>query len=133
MSSNHPNEDAGDEDHSEIVSRGLLVARGDAPELLDAIEEAFDEVALLIDVAIEVSRLGARPRGDDGFTALGADKLDQMAGVEPLVSEHLLALLAAQQGSGLGDVMNLPSRDPQVDGIAEGIHDRVDFCRQASA
>lgn len=48
------------------MSGGLLVAGGDAPELLDPIEEAFDEVALLIDMAVEVSRFGASPGGMTG-------------------------------------------------------------------
>ena len=33
----------------EIVARGLFIARGNGPELLDCIEEALDEVTLGIE------------------------------------------------------------------------------------
>jgi hypothetical protein len=115
------------------MSRGLLVAGGDPPELLDTTEEAFDEVALLIDMAVEVSRFGASPRGDDGFAALGNDQLDHIAGIEAFVGEHVLALLARQQSACLGDVVDLPAGDAQVDWIAEGVDDGVDFRREATA
>jgi hypothetical protein len=131
--SNHPNQDTGDEDHSEIAACGLLVAGGDPAELLDAVEEALDEVSLLVDVPVEVSWFGASPGRDHGLTALGDDQLDHIAGVEGLVGEDVLALLSAQQSARLGNIVNLPTGDPQVDRIAEGIDDHMDLGREATA
>ena len=36
--------------------QGLFLACGDATELLDAVEEALDEMALLVDMPVEIAR-----------------------------------------------------------------------------
>src|SRR3954471_2429690 len=40
-----PQEKHADVDHGEVVGRALLVARGDAPELFEAVDQTLDEVA----------------------------------------------------------------------------------------
>ena len=45
MSSFKPSEGADQLETGEKVPRGLLVARGDGPKMLDYIEEPLDEVA----------------------------------------------------------------------------------------
>lgn len=39
----------------EEIARGLFVARGDAPELFDKIEEAFDQIALGVEREIAIA------------------------------------------------------------------------------
>lgn len=40
-----PDHRAGELDEGEVVTRGLLEARGEGPEPLEVVEEDFDEVA----------------------------------------------------------------------------------------
>jgi hypothetical protein len=52
-----PNSNAGELDHGETVRGGLFVARCDAPEMFDLVEEALDEATLFVAFGIE----GRRP------------------------------------------------------------------------
>jgi hypothetical protein len=55
----------------------LVVARGNASELFDAVEEPLDQAAALVDVAVERTR--GEPvlaRRDDRLAALRHDGLD---------------------------------------------------------
>ncbi len=47
-----PKDDGGDGDDGEIVASGLFEAGGDAPELLETREAAFDEVALGVEMLV---------------------------------------------------------------------------------
>src|SRR3712207_7653060 len=49
-----PEQDHADGDHGEVVGGTLLVAGGDAPELLEAVDQALHPVAPPISVAVEV-------------------------------------------------------------------------------
>jgi hypothetical protein len=48
-----PQDDGGESDDGEVVARGFLEAGGDASELLELGEAAFDEMALGVEVAVE--------------------------------------------------------------------------------
>jgi hypothetical protein len=41
-------------DHAEVVGRALLVARSNAPELFEPVDQAFDEIAAPVRSAVEV-------------------------------------------------------------------------------
>jgi len=41
-------------DHGEVVGRALLVARGDAPELFEPVDQTLDEIAAPVCGAVEV-------------------------------------------------------------------------------
>src|SRR4051812_21925739 len=41
-------------DHAEVVGRALLVARGDAAELLQAVDQALNEIAATVCITVEV-------------------------------------------------------------------------------
>jgi hypothetical protein len=45
-----PDGDSGEFNEAHEVGEELVVAGGDAPELFELVEEAFDEVALLVEV-----------------------------------------------------------------------------------
>jgi hypothetical protein len=66
----------------------LVVARGDASEMLDAVEESFDPIAALIDVTVEVARIEpVGTRRDDGLAALRRDQTDEGTRVVALVGD----------------------------------------------
>ncbi len=54
-----PDHHAGDADHGHEGLGGLVVAGGDTTEMFDLVDEAFDEMALLVEVGIVRDGLGA--------------------------------------------------------------------------
>jgi hypothetical protein len=56
-----------------------------------------------------------------------------MVGIEAFIGDDILTRFARQERACLSDVVDLPRGDAQVDRIAEGVHDGVDFRRQAAA
>ena len=77
-------------DKGEEVASRLLVACGDASKVLQLVEEAFDEVAALVEVGIEVAAvaLAIGIHGDIGLSALALDEIDDPIDVVALVSEY---------------------------------------------
>ena len=79
MDTYRSHDDSGESDDGEIISRRRLVARGDAPELFELAEAAFDELALCVEMLIELVLDGARwIVGDDRHCALCGDGFAQM-------------------------------------------------------
>ena len=63
----------GDVNHGHEVAVELLIVSGNPSELFDPIEETFDEVAVLVPVAIIFALLDVvAARGDDGLGSEGA-------------------------------------------------------------
>jgi hypothetical protein len=69
--------ESGDEiEEASIVSGEFVVARGDATEVFDLAEEAFDQIAILVDCGVK----GAPTRGcgsawNDRFCSRGGDSV----------------------------------------------------------
>ncbi len=110
-------------------------ASGDAAEKLDPVEEAFDEVALLVErlgkamLFLAVGLVGYVRR-----RALCLDPLAQPIGVIGFVAEEDIAFAqAGQQGVGAQKVMGLARRQDEVDRQAARIGERVDLGRQSSS
>ena len=80
-----------DESASEMNERqeGLgefVVARGDVSELIDAVEEALDQIAVLVDMPIERTRIeSVGARRNDSLAALCRDGFDEGIRVVALV------------------------------------------------
>lgn len=90
----------------------FVVARSDTPEVLEASEKAFDQAAVLVEMAIE-SALGKSigARRNDGLRAGGLDLRNEMIGVVALVRDDGVC---RQTLDGLGrtiDVGNLTGRE----------------------
>ena len=51
--STQPDADCGDFDHGEVVGGEFFVARCDAPELFEFVEETLDPVAQTVEIAAE--------------------------------------------------------------------------------
>ena len=78
----HPEDSGGDGDDGEVVGSGFLEARGDASELLEPAEAAFDEMSLGVKVGVE--RVLARSRrivGNDGESAFARDCQPEVVGI----------------------------------------------------
>ena len=86
----------------------FVVARGDAPEMLEASEEALDQIASAVEMAVELARcqsIGARRNHD-----LGARRFDsshKMIGVVALVGHHGLSRQILDQCRGVVDLTKL--------------------------
>ena len=95
-----------------MVFGALVVARGDAPEVLDAVEEAFDEIALPIEPARECRALIAvGPRRDVGPRILAGSDFSDGVAVVTLIGQQRGAFgHGIKQGFGLPAVVNLTAR-----------------------
>ena len=110
-------------------------AGGDAAEMLDPVEEAFDEVALLVErlgkamLFLAVGLVGYVRR-----RALCLDPLAQPVRVIGFVAEQDIAVTqAGQQGVGTQKVVGLARSEQDIDRQAARIGDRVDLGRQSSS
>ena len=116
LQSQQPDKDAGDVDHGHEVAVEILRVSGNPSELFDPIEETFDEVAVLVPVAIIFALLDAVVvRGDDGLGPEGPHFPDEAVSVIRPVSDHPLGTEALKQRRGLGDVGGRmePRRQPR--------------------
>ena len=76
-----PDADGGELDHGEIVCGELLVSGGDAPAVLQAVEEALDPVALAVERRAEgVALLAVAAIGDVRGGALVLDLAPDLLG-----------------------------------------------------
>ena len=116
------------------VPGGFLVARGDTSELFDVIEETLDqialgverEVALALDLAVGLWR-------NDHFDRAYLKAGNEAIGVIAFVAEKGSRIDLGGQRFGLGNIVGLPAREAQREGIAESVDDHVDFGREAAA
>ena len=78
----------------------LLVARGNTAEVRDLVDEAFDEMAFLVEMAIERrARCMGRIGGDHGGDRTARKMVAEGAGIEGTVGDHDLGGQAFDQAS----------------------------------
>ena len=101
--------------------------------MFDASEEALDQIAVFVEMAIEVSLSQAiGTRRDNGLRTGRFDFRDEVIGIVALVGDDGLCW---QVLHGLGrtvDVGNLPRRENDPQWIAQGIDHHMQFGRQAA-
>jgi hypothetical protein len=123
---------------------GLVVAGGDAAEMLEFVDEAFDHVALAVEMPVvaDDTRPG-RVRRDHGFRAKCGDGGADAVGIVGLVGDHVLGPLAFEQRLGLRGVLwgagspqprrvRLAGREDEPDELAERVDEQMDFAAQAA-
>jgi len=111
----------------------LVVTRGDASELLDAVEETLDQIAIFVDVPIE--RAGCKPmgtRGDNRLAALRSDCFDEGIRVVTFVGHDEFCRLILDQCLGLLDIRDLSRRENNPQRIAQGIDRNMPLGRQST-
>lgn len=123
-------------DHGEEVGGELVVAGGDAAEVLQLGEEPFDQVALSVEPFAE-ARFPAPValRRDVGRGTLVLDQVADAIGIVGLVRQHDGARAETiEQLIGDLPVVRLPCGQPEPDRESLRVDDDVDLgCKPASA
>lgn len=112
----------------------FVVSRGDAPELLETGEEALDQIAIAVEMTIEVAR--RKPIGSGWNHCFGASRFDpghEVIGVVSLVGDDCLTGQALDQCRGMVDIGDLPGRENHPQRIAQRIDHHVQLGRQSAA
>lgn len=117
---------------TEEVASGLVVARGNSPELLEPGEEVLDQVASLVQVPVIFARLPARAqRRNHHHAAPARQRLDHpLVRIECLVGDESLGFNAGQQRVSALQIMGLPGREVKSRRIAQRIDRGVDLGAQ---
>ena len=130
-----PQAHRGELDHGEEVVGELVVAGGDASEVLELAKEALDLVALSVECLREAGPPLAVGLGRDvGDRALALDQVADGVAVVSLVAEHDGARCeAVEQRQRGGGVVRLPCRQAEPEREALPIDDRVDLGRETAS
>jgi len=102
--------------------------------MLDFVEEALDQIALLVDML--VIRDGLRSRSGRRNDRLGTGLCDARTkpiGVITPVGQQMFERQAADEVLGLDNVVHLAASQDEADGIAKRIHAGADLGAQAAA
>ena len=129
-----PKDGGGECDDGEVVACGLLEAGGDAPELLEPGETAFDEVALGVELLVERVLAGARwVAGNDGESALvGDDPAKGVCVISGVGHDDARGQVLDQHG-GLGCVPHLAGGEVEAHGAAQAADGEMNLRAQASS
>ena len=101
--------------------------------MLDFVDEALDEMTLLVAMLVMGDRLRSGcERGDHRLGAEG-EKSSELVGVVSLVGDDMGGDKSVDQGFGLRAVVDLAGRRDQAQGIAQSIDGDVDFGGQTAA
>lgn len=118
-----------------VIAVGKISANncGDAPELLEFVEEPLDKIALAIkgiiaralDFTIGLWR-------NDNLCACRQNPLDNGIAVISFVGQHGIDIDSFEQFGGLGAIMRLPLGEAETGRIAKSIAAGVNFTGQPS-
>ena len=119
-------------DESQEGGSELVIAGGDAPELLQPVEETFDVVALSIDAFLPAEALlPVGFFGNVGDRTLGSNMRTNAIGIVALIGDHDRALVESfEQRLGGGRVMVVARRNQERDRTALRIDAGMDFRRE---
>ena len=111
----------------------FVVASGDTSELLDTAEESLDQVAALVDVPVERSRVETIGSWwGDRAAPLRRDRFDEGIRIVALVGYDELGRLTLDQCGCLFDVGHLTSGKNYSQRIAQGIYGDMQFGGQSA-
>ena len=112
----------------------LVVSGGDATEVLEPAEAAFDVISAFVGAFVEaMDDDTVRFIGDDGLGAATNDFAAKVVAVIPFVGEERAHGRSERQNIGrYRDIGILPWGQMQDNRPAERIAQRMDFCRTAS-
>lgn len=122
-------------DGGKIVLRALVVASCDTSEVLDAVEESLNEVALPIEPAREgKALLAVGARRDVGPGILAGSGFSDGVAVVALIGKQRGALgHRIKQGFGFLAVVDLTASQAQGDGTTASINEGTDLAREAAS
>lgn len=121
-------------DASQEISCELVIAGRNGAKVLDFIEEALNEVAFVVkrEIAIPFD-LPIGLWGNNGCDLALLERVYKRVRVKRLVCNQSVGGDTFNQWLGESEIMNLARAEDQVDRIAQGINQGVDFCSQPSA
>ena len=123
--------DSGESYEAHEVCEKLVVSRGDAPELLELVEEALDAVALFVDGSIVAMLMTALRHGRDDRDGAGVeDGIVQPIGIIGTVGEHMARQQTVDQSFGLADIAALSGRADEAHGVAKRFYGGMDLSGQ---
>jgi len=111
----------------------FVVTRGDTPEMFDSRKEAFDQIAVSVEMVIETAlgkTIGAWR--NDSLRARRLDLGNEVVGVVALVPDDGLCREMLDGLGGKIDVGNLTGRENHPQGISQGVDHHVQFGRQSA-
>ena len=121
-------------DSGEEISGEFVVASGDGAEVFEFVEEALDEVAFAVEREI------ARPLGltiglgrDDRSDSPLVEGANERVGIVRLVANQGIWVGVLDQRFRASKIMSLAWREHQLDGIAQGVDERMNFGGQSAA
>jgi len=121
-------------DPGEKVSSEFVVACGDSSKVLEFIEEALDEVAFTVEREITIPLdAAASYRRDNRSNSPSGQGIDEPISVEGFVADQGVGIDGFDQRLRADQIVRLTWREHQLDGIAQGIDERVDFGAQSAA
>ena len=124
--------DGGEEDEASIIGQELVIAGGDAAELLQLVEEPLDEIAFFVKRLVVGERRAAIGFGHDRLGLTRKDSLAQVIRVITLVGDDGFSLETFDEVMRLCDVVALPWPEKKPDGIAERVGGGVDLRAQSA-
>lgn len=106
---------------------------GNAAELLETSKETLDQIALAVEMGIEVTRGGAiGTRRYNGLSYRGLDLGDEVVGVVPLVGDHRPGRKLVDKIGSPFDIGDLPGQENIPQRVAQGIDRLMQLCGQTS-
>lgn len=121
-------------DGPQKVARGLVVARGNGPVLLQACKKVLDQMPNLVEVSVILARLFVRcPRRNNHILALVQQRLDQPGvGIVGLVGKDGLRGGVFEQDIGALQIMRLPGCEKKACRVAQCIDRGMDLGAQTA-
>lgn len=118
---------------AQVTGRQFVEARKDPTEMLDLVDETFDQMALTIQPSVVVTGLlGTLVRRNDGNRPLFNNPIDQRLSGVATIGNHVLSWQVCQQSVRLGTFMHLSRRQPYTQRITQAVHSDMDFGAKAT-
>jgi hypothetical protein len=130
-----PDGGGGEKNGGQVISGELVVACGDAPEILEPGEHALDEISLAIGFSVmRNERFSPSAGRDDSFNAALLEDSSEAVGVVGLVGDQSFDWAGGrQQVFRHHDVMDIAWGNQQNPGPADGVGEGVDRRRASAA
>ncbi len=121
-------------DEREVVASSLLESGRDGAEALERVEEAFDAVALSIELPIQpVLHEPLRLRVDDGLHPSVAHGLNEAVGIVAGVADERFSSRVREEHVGGDHLVAVALRERDVDRTTFGVGDGVEFGRETAS
>jgi hypothetical protein len=107
----------------------FFIARGDSPELFEAVEESFDQMTRSVAMLVIATRRSSIGSGwNERFRLPGFNLLHQVITIVAFICNHRFGRQClVKQGARRGDVGLFGAGQCEPDGVSERIDDAVDF------